>query len=364
MTERGLSTPAVEQIIKSRSTRPSSPWSSGKTRKAPDASVQVLGLLRRLADARKVESVPVVSRICQEIEALIAVHGGTRGQLAAVVEDARQWLERQAEARRKLFSLLEEAVAAQDAAAARQLLVRVNATASHHRTGAETAIAAAATQWLDDAERQQRAEAAVLQAEQEELRAREEAEHVQALLATLERRGADQPFETLRRLMKELETAATVAGDRLDADQRQQINVWRGRTEVAWFRGRSSRRAPVPTPRAQRAKKLPLYEQVPRGVWFTQPCSRCGAKRGKGCLNDDGIGNGPRRQLPHDERLRLIINERKAQAEPSPRPRMRSVWRVTDVACPTCKAGPGVRCSSPGGHPHQPRIAQLRRRSR
>ncbi|MEU8943118.1 hypothetical protein OHU17_00875 [Streptomyces goshikiensis] len=51
------------------------------------------------------ESVLVVSRICQEIEALIAVHGDTRGQLAAVVEDARQWLERQAEARRKLFSL-------------------------------------------------------------------------------------------------------------------------------------------------------------------------------------------------------------------------------------------------------------------
>ncbi len=72
---------------------------------APDASVQALGLLRRLADARKVESVLVVSRICQEIEALIAVHGDTRGQLAAVVEDARQWLERQAEARRKLFSL-------------------------------------------------------------------------------------------------------------------------------------------------------------------------------------------------------------------------------------------------------------------
>ncbi|MER8233219.1 hypothetical protein [Streptomyces sp. NPDC094049] len=365
MTERGLSTPAVEQIIQSRSMRPSSPWSSGKTRKSPDAAAQALGLLRRLADARKVESVLMVTRTCQEIESLIAIHGETRGQLAAVVADARHWMEQQAEAQGKLFSLLEEAIAAQDAAGARQLLVRANATASHHRTEVETTVAVAATKWLNDIERQQRAEAAVLQAEQEELWAREEAEHVQALLATLEGRRADQSFETLRRLMKELEIAAAAAGDRINADQRQQINIWRKRSELARSRGRTSRRASAPAPRSQRAKgKRPLYEQVTRGAWFTQPCPRCGAKKGKGCLNDDGIGNGPRRQLPHVERLRLIINERKLQAEPSPRPRLRSVWRVTDVACPTCKAGPGVRCNSPGGHPHQPRVAQLRRQSR
>ncbi|WP_443333622.1 zinc finger domain-containing protein [Streptomyces sp. CB00455] len=47
---------------------------------------------------------------------------------------------------------------------------------------------------------------------------------------------------------------------------------------------------------------------------------------------------------------------------PPPPPRPRSVWRVTDVVCPACKAGPGKRCGSPGGHPHQPRIAQFRRR--
>ncbi|WP_443064490.1 hypothetical protein [Streptomyces sp. NBC_00539] len=88
-------------------------------------------------------------------------------------------------------------------------------------------------------------------------------------------------------------------------------------------------------PRAQRAKgKLPLYKQVLRGSWFTQPCPRCLAKKGKGCLNDDGIGNGPRRQLPHDERLRLIINERKRQAEPSPRSQLRSVWALPTSPLP------------------------------
>ncbi|WP_330301622.1 MULTISPECIES: hypothetical protein [unclassified Streptomyces] len=37
MTERGLSTPAVEQIVRSRSTRPVSPWTVGRSREVPDA---------------------------------------------------------------------------------------------------------------------------------------------------------------------------------------------------------------------------------------------------------------------------------------------------------------------------------------
>ncbi|MFB7745363.1 hypothetical protein [Streptomyces sp. NPDC056132] len=361
MTEHGLSTPAVEQIIKARSTRPSSPWAAGKPRKAPDTAAQALGLLRRLADARKVGSVLMVSRICREIEELIAVHGETQGQLASVVEDTHRWLQRQAEARRELFSRLEQAVTAHHHQAARQLLVRVNATASHHRTEAETHLVAAAARWLDDVERQQQAEAATLQAEQAESWAREEAEHVKVLLAALEGRRADPPFETLRRIMKELESAAAAAGDRLDPGQRQQIEEWRTRTARARPQGRASRRAPVPTPQAQRAKgKLPLYERVSRGAWLTQPCPRCSAKKGKSCLNDDGIGDGPRRQLPHDERLRLIIGEPAPQPERPPRPR--STRRLTDVACPVCKARPGVRCNTPDGHPHQTRIAQVRRR--
>nr|WTA00180.1 hypothetical protein OH820_35095 [Streptomyces sp. NBC_00857] len=60
MTQRGLSTPAVEQIVRSRSTRPVTQWGVGKAKKVPDARVRAQVLLRKLADARKVESALVV----------------------------------------------------------------------------------------------------------------------------------------------------------------------------------------------------------------------------------------------------------------------------------------------------------------
>ncbi|WP_331741679.1 hypothetical protein [Streptomyces sp. NBC_01006] len=63
MTERGLSTPAVKQIISSRRARPTPSWTVAKSRKEPNASVRAVGLLRRLADARKVKSVVVVARV-------------------------------------------------------------------------------------------------------------------------------------------------------------------------------------------------------------------------------------------------------------------------------------------------------------
>ncbi|MCO8308850.1 hypothetical protein NI939_40160 [Streptomyces sp. RKCA-744] len=56
MTERGLSTPAVERIVQARSTPPPAQWTTGKARKGPDADARGRGLLRRLGDARKVES--------------------------------------------------------------------------------------------------------------------------------------------------------------------------------------------------------------------------------------------------------------------------------------------------------------------
>nr|WSX54202.1 hypothetical protein OG409_38015 [Streptomyces sp. NBC_00974] len=359
MTERGLSTPAVERIIRSRKTRPTSPWAQGKARTEPDAPVQALGLLKRLADARKVEAVVVVGRLCDEIEALSKAQGEVGGPLAAVVEDARGWIEEQAAARQELFSRLEQAVDACDPVAVGRLVVWVNGTASHHSTDAEAATVAAADALLSDFARQQQMEAEALRAEQQRLRAQEEAEHAQELLATLERNGPGQPWKTMRRLVRELEQAAAAAGDLLDTDQRQQLEAWRTRTELPGRRARSILTKPVPAPRGPVAKrKLPLYEQVERRSWFAQTCPRCLAKVGKACLDDDGIGNGPHRQLPHDERLRLVIGVRKPRTEPPPPPR--TVWRVTDITCLTCKAGPGKRCSSPGGHPHHARVAQFR----
>ncbi|MFF5125912.1 hypothetical protein ACFY41_03070 [Streptomyces syringium] len=133
MTERGLSTPAVEQIVRSRSTRPVS-WAVGRTRKVPEVQARAQVLLRKLADARKVESVVVVTRVCRDIAAVTGVEGEIHSQLTAAVTEAEHWLEQQAEARRKLFLRLEEAVAAGNTLEAGRLLMHANATASHDRT--------------------------------------------------------------------------------------------------------------------------------------------------------------------------------------------------------------------------------------
>ncbi|MFC5724925.1 hypothetical protein ACFP1Z_32740 [Streptomyces gamaensis] len=65
MTERGLSTLAVERIVRSRTSRPDSAWPTARAREAPDAQAQVL--LRQLASALKVASVVVVNQVCREI---------------------------------------------------------------------------------------------------------------------------------------------------------------------------------------------------------------------------------------------------------------------------------------------------------
>ncbi|MFE3267114.1 hypothetical protein [Streptomyces sp. NPDC059215] len=53
MTVRGLSTPAVEQIVRSRSTRPVSQRGAAKASKAPDGRARAQVLLRKLTDAQK-----------------------------------------------------------------------------------------------------------------------------------------------------------------------------------------------------------------------------------------------------------------------------------------------------------------------
>ncbi|MER5933930.1 hypothetical protein [Streptomyces sp. NPDC002054] len=141
MTERGLSTPAVERIVRSRSTRPVSTGGAGKVRKAPDAQARAQLLLRKPADARRVESVVLVTQVCRDIAAVEGVEGDIQEQLSDGVAEAERWLEIQTEARRRLFLLLEEAVAAGNLVAIGHLLVMANGTASHDRTGAETAVA-------------------------------------------------------------------------------------------------------------------------------------------------------------------------------------------------------------------------------
>ncbi|MGW3198616.1 hypothetical protein ACWDBD_29345 [Streptomyces sp. NPDC001118] len=81
MTERGLSTPAVERIIQARSAPPPSRWSPGKTRKVPKPDARAQGLLRRLLYARRVESVVMVRQVCGEIADLSGASQEIQDQL-------------------------------------------------------------------------------------------------------------------------------------------------------------------------------------------------------------------------------------------------------------------------------------------
>lgn len=124
----------------------------------------------------------------------------------------------------------------------------------------------------------------------------------------------------MRKLVRELVHAAAGAGVHVDAQQQRQIDVWKTRAGIGRLPARTARPIPVPAQRMSRPKrKLPLYEQVARRLWLEQPCPRCLAAKGSNCRNDDGVGNRSRRQLPHDERLRLIISKREApnRAEPA-----------------------------------------------
>ncbi|MDV9192912.1 hypothetical protein R6L23_32690 [Streptomyces sp. SR27] len=370
MTERGLTTPAVEQIVRSRSTRPASLWGAGRTVKTPPAHARAQTLLRQLAEARRMESVVVVTRVCRDMAALTEVEGELQDQLSAAIADAKCWLEEQAQTRQELFHDLAQAIALQEAGQVRPLLVRANAIASHDRTEAETAIADDAAECLDAHARQRQAEVAAVRAAQAEERARDEADRVKKLLATLESRGIGQPRQAMREMVKDLICAAAGAGAYVDAEQRKQVELWRRRADGAGALAQIARQKRASPPaRAARLKRTSLlHEQVGRRSWFKEPCPRCHAAKGRHCFNDDDSGGRDRRPLPHEERLQLIISTRNArpgqttQRPPSQPQSASPVWRVKDVTCPECDAAPGSNCTTPDGRPHQRRETHFRRR--
>ncbi|WP_329127199.1 zinc finger domain-containing protein [Streptomyces sp. NBC_01465] len=367
MTQRGLSTPAVEEIVRSRTSRPVSTWTAGRTRKVPAPQARAEMLLEKLADARRLGSVLVVTRVCHEISALTGVEGPLQGRLQAAVATAERWLGEQAAARRALFAGLQQAVVAGDNITAGRLLSRANAIAGHARTEAEQAIAASAAECLEVYARHRQAKMAAKRADRDAKRVRQAADKVQALLAALERGGVGQPRKPMRRMVKELELAATSIGVQLDAQQRNQIDIWRRRAEAPRPREPRPRTPAAPGERGARPqRKPPLHEQVARRLWLKKPCPRCRAAKGAACLNDERVGGGSLRQIPHDERFQLLITERQNQAKlPAQRPAASPLrgrpQRVVDVACPTCKARPGSGCRTPDGRPHNARVARLRR---
>ncbi|TDC68283.1 hypothetical protein E1283_27630 [Streptomyces hainanensis] len=337
MTDRGLSTPAVERIVRSRTTRPASTWPTKKAREAPAPQARARVLLRQLSDARKVESAVVVARVCDDIAALTGLDAPTREQLTAATQDAHSWLKQQAEVRRDHFARLKTAVAGGNTKDVRALLARINATDSSSWTEREHEIASAAADYLE----------AITTAA---------TERVKSLLADIRwrRRGGASAAE-LRPLMAEVVQAAAHAGE-LGSYDTSQISAWKTRLGLnaapVW------RQIPSPSTSPKRKPQpRPLHTQVAQRYWIKRNCPRCQAQKGEKCVNDEGTGTGEVRRAPHDERVQPIIDERKVQQERN-RP-----WRVYEVTCDDCGQGADSRCDTSGG-PHRSRVDRAKEYTR
>ena len=287
MTERGLSTPAVEKIVQARTAPRPSLWSPGKARKVPEPEARAQALLRRLVYARRIESAPVVKQVCEDIECLTGVDGELQEQLEAAVRHARVWLVEQNEERRKLFDNLKKAVAEHKPGRVRRLLMRVNATASEDRTDAESAVYERATTYFDSLDDLTR-DAVEAEADTEK-EARRAAARVRSALQRL--RGYDTYTPDLRPQVEELLRSAAAAGELLTRGEARRVEVWKKRVTLG--------------PREQL--------RVARRYWIQRSCPRCNAQQGKDCVLIEGPRSGKPRKDGHNERLQLILDERKAE---------------------------------------------------
>ncbi|MFF1715777.1 hypothetical protein [Streptomyces sp. NPDC058268] len=235
MTERGLSTPAVERIIRGRTTAPPARWPAAKAKKEPGMRARAQVLLRQLTEARKVGSVVVVNRVCRDLATLGGFSPAEQSELAGALEDAHRWLQGQADVRRELFERLNEAVTAELTQQIRELLVRVNATAAHERTAPEERIVDAAADFLSARAHEQMAadaeraleEAAAKRAE---LKARAASETVRRVLRDLGRRPRRHISKaTLHSQVQLLIESAAEAGRHITSSQTREIDRWKNR---------------------------------------------------------------------------------------------------------------------------------------
>ncbi|MBE9499808.1 hypothetical protein IHE61_21535 [Streptomyces sp. GKU 257-1] len=285
MTERGLSTPAVEKIVQARTAPRPSLWSPGKARKAPEPEARAQSLLRRLLYARRIESVPVVKQVCADIENLSGVDGELQEQLEAALRHARIWLVEQDKQRRKLFDNLNRAVEEHKPGRVRRLLTRVNGTASENRTGAESAVYERATTYFDSLDDLTR-DAVEAEADTEK-EARKAAARVRSVLQRLRWYDAYPP--DLRPQVEELLRSAASAGELLTRGEARRVEVWKKRAALG------------------PQKQL----RVARRYWIQRSCPRCKAQQGKDCVLIEGPNRGKPRKDGHNERLQVELDERK-----------------------------------------------------
>ncbi|MEU7428408.1 hypothetical protein [Streptomyces sp. NPDC040750] len=268
VTERGLSTPAIEKIVQARTAPRPSLWSPGKARKVPEPQARAEALLRRLVYARRIESVPMVKQACADIENLTGVDEELQEQLEAAVRHARIWLVEQNEARRKLFDNLKRAVNEQNPGRVRRLLMRVNATAAEDRTHAESTIYKRASTYFESLDNLTR-DAVEAEADTEK-EAQRAAARVRSALQRL--RGYDAYTPDLRSQVEELLRSAASTGELLTRGQARRVEVWKKRVALG--------------PREQL--------RVARRYWIKRSCPRCNAQQGQDCVLVEGPTAGSR----------------------------------------------------------------------
>ncbi|MEU9272696.1 hypothetical protein AB0E04_46015 [Streptomyces sp. NPDC048251] len=329
MTERGLSTPAVERIVRTRSQPPPSRWSPGKAKPLPEPDALAQALLRRLLYARRVGSLAIAKQVQQEAADLNGVNPEVKDQLDTALRNASAWLHEQETRRHQLLDSLDRAVSEHRTGKVRKLLLRVEAVTAEGRTEAEDIIVTRATDYVasPDFAKHQRIETKAKQ-EREAIAA---AHGIDPILKRLRR--YDAYTHELRDQVARLIQRAATAGHHLTADQTHEVQVWQKRAAE---------------------HRAPLHKKVAREHWNASSCPRCHAGVGKPCVLAEGTNAGQTRRFPHDERLQPRVDNRKTkqranQTVTGPR------WSASHVTCPDCHRGYNAPCNSPGGF-HQSRV--------
>lgn len=343
LTPTGLSTPAVEAIVQAHRTPPPRWQPTAKPRRGPDPTARARALLRKLAQAQAVGSVVVVQELCEEIAAHDAADPADpalRAELTDSLQSSRIWLDQQQQVRRDMFERLHRATTDGDAVAARDLLLRMNATASHDRTEQEEQIAATATAFLDSANGAFGEEAVAARLRRPQgWRGPEAAEKARKILRRLDRRGDDMTAEVLQKEAAALSREAAAAGAHLLPEERTQAAGWERR---AWERHRPPRS---------------LQDQVGRRFRLSVACPRCLAPISQPCREDP---NGPDSEAavtaPHDERLQVVIDQRKERDR-----LLRLARSGTGLSkkCPDCTVEPGDACTTGESHPARVALEQV-----
>ncbi|MFD3662793.1 hypothetical protein ACFWVF_19715 [Streptomyces sp. NPDC058659] len=149
ITDRGLSTPAVERIVQARNTPSSTVWTPGKKQEEPEQDVQAHELMRRLLYARRIESTDLAQEVCREITELAGVSPQLQHQLdAARRNNALLWVKKETEARQELFARLNQAMADQKTGRVKALLAEGKTVTRDGRSEEEEHRVRAAADYL------------------------------------------------------------------------------------------------------------------------------------------------------------------------------------------------------------------------